>query len=216
MRRLAERHDTTDVLVGRRPPPSPLIQAGGALVIPDLLSGGWFKALRREGLANRANATEQKKDHSDPGDWRTGDPARYLASAEAGPILDQIYADRGLISKLSGLAGGRLQPTGTRGSFSYYDRPGHFLGLHRDIKTCDVTLITCLERTEGTKPSGALRLYSKFFRAPLERVDRRGPHRDVNMKAGQSVLLLGGCIPHEVLPAAQGYRRAISVLCFEM
>lgn len=197
-------------------PRAALIQSGGAVVIDDLLTPDWLCALRDEALSRRAGAKEQRKEISDPGGWRAGNPNRYLASAEAGPVLDEIYADRGLKSRLTALAGARLQPTGTMGTYSYYDRPSHFLGLHRDIKTCDVTLITCLDRQNGSKPSGALRLYPKSIRKPLERVGADDPHRDVDMKAGQSVLLLGGCIPHEVLPASEGYRRVISVLCFEM
>ncbi len=191
-----------------------LIRAGGALVIDDFLTPDWFAALREEGLERRAAADEQRKDEPDPGGWRAGNPARFLATAESGPILEEIYADAGVIARLEGLTGQKLAPTGGRGSFSFYDRPGHHLGLHRDIRTCDVTLITCLARREGRAPSGALRIYPKAMREPLEEIGPATPHRDVNMRAGQSVLLLGGCIPHEVLPAADGFSRSVAVLCF--
>jgi hypothetical protein len=197
---------------GKRPA---LISAGGSLVIDQLFGEHWFRALRAEGLALRGNAVEQRKDQPDPGGWRAGNPDRFLASAQSGPVLDRIYADPELAVRLEALAGAALHPTGARGSFSYYDRPGHYLGLHRDIRGCDVTLITCLERVDGAEPSGMLRLYPKSMRSPLQHVARSQSPRDIALRPGQSLLLLGGCIPHEVRPAAPGYRRAISVLCFE-
>ena len=193
-----------------------LIRAGGAMVLDGLLTHDWFEALRDEGLGRRAAALEQRKEDADPGEWRTGNPSRFLATAESGPILEEIYADPGLIGRLEGLTGGKLKPSGGRGSYSYYDRPGHYLGLHRDIRTCDVTLITCLDRHEGETPSGALRLYPKALRADLDEIGAETPHRDVNMLAGQSVVLLGGYIPHEVLPAVDGFSRTIAVLCFAL
>ena len=77
-----------------------LIRAGGALVIDDFLAPEWFAALRDEGLARRATAVEQRKDEHDFGGWRSGNPSRFLATAESGPILEDIYADAGVIARL--------------------------------------------------------------------------------------------------------------------
>jgi hypothetical protein len=139
-----------------------------------------------------------------------------LAYAPGGDVQSRLYADVNLLRKLSEIAGRRIHPSGDEGTYSYYDHPGHFLGLHRDIRSCDVTLITCLERKHGPEPSGALRLYPRDAGTPLEEITLDTPHRDLDMEPGDSVVLLGGVIPHEVLPAAPGYRRHISVLCFEM
>jgi hypothetical protein len=195
---------------------APIIAAGGALVVDGLIADSWFAALQAEGLAARVNAREQIRTQSDPGRWREGNPCRWLASAEGGPVQTAVYADRGLSSTLARLAGHSVRPTGGQGTYSYYDRPGHFLGLHRDIRRCDLALITCLQRAAGVASSGALRLYPKSTRARLETIGPDTPARDIEMQPGQSILLLGGCVPHEVLPAAAGFSRSVSVLCFEI
>lgn len=195
---------------------APLISGGGVVVVRDLISPPWFAALRDEAAALRRTATEQRKEASDTGGWRSGNPARCLAYAPGGEVQCRLYADAGLSRKLSEIAGRKINPTGDEGSYSYYDHPGHFLGLHRDIRTCDVTLIICLECKHGPEPSGALRLYPKAVRTPLEDITPDTPHHDLDMEPGDAVVLLGGVIPHEVLPAALGYRRHISVLCFQM
>lgn len=197
-------------------PRPPLIAAGGALVARSLISDAWFDALQREGLAARSMAREQRKGETGTRGGQGDNPARHLASAPGGPVQAAIYADASLRSELSRLAGHRLRPTGGQGSFSYYDRPGHFLGLHRDIRRCDLTLLICLHRVEGTEPSGALRLYPKALAVPLSRIAADAPFRDIRMQPGDAVLLLGGCIPHEVMPAAPGFDRAVSVLCYEV
>ncbi|MGJ8618342.1 MAG: hypothetical protein ACSHWS_15985 [Sulfitobacter sp.] len=182
----------------------------------DLISTEWFSALCAEGLVSRAVATEQRKDVSDAGGWRSGNPSRFLATAIGGEIQSELYADASLAERLGALSGTKLKPTGTEGSYSYYDRPGHYLGLHRDIRTCDLTLITCLEKTESVAASGALRLYPKSAGASLESITKETPRVDFNLQATDSIVLLGGVVPHEVLPAARGFSRSVSVLCFEM
>lgn len=186
------------------------------MVLDAFLTPSWFRALRDEGLARRAEAREQRQGNPGGEARAGGNPDRYLASAESGPVLEQIYLDAAMIARLETLAGRRLKPTGSRGSFSYYDREGHFLGLHRDIRSCDLTMITCLDRKDSARPSGALRLYPRAMRDELDHINATTPRRDIQMQPGQSVLLLGGCIPHEVLPADRGFSRSIAVLCFEM
>ena len=195
---------------------APLIEAAGALKISNLLPPDWFDALRSEGLAARRLAEDQYKNEPDADVWRSGNPNRYLASARGGEIQTTIYQDPGISVRLGRLTGRALRPTGTEGTYSYYDRPGHHLGLHRDIKTCDVTLITCLERQESDVPSGALRTYPKSAMSALSEIDEHTQFYDIEMTVGQSILLLGGCIPHEVLPVAEGFSRGVSILCFEM
>ncbi len=195
---------------------APLIEAGGICIFENFLSPSWFKALRQEGLDKRTDALEQKKDQQDLKEWRGGNPSRFLVNADGGDILNRIYADGGLGDRLSKIIGNPVRPTGNHGSYSYYDRPGHYLGLHRDIPNCDITYICCLDRSESKPSSGALRLYHKSFKSKLEDIDSSTPHIDIDMRQGQSVLLLGGYIPHEVLPAAPGFSRTISVMCFKV
>ena len=199
---------------------APLVAAGGALVLDRLVldrlvAPEWVAALRAEARAARPNAALQHRAHPCPGGWRAAMPAQRLSSAPGGPVLDAVYADRDLAHRIGRLVGTGAWPTGSRGSYSFYDHPGDFLGLHRDIQTCDVTLIVCLERSGGAAPdTGALRLYPAAARRPLEDITPTSPARDISMRPGQAVVLLGGVIPHRVLPADETFRRSIAVLCF--
>ena len=194
---------------------APLLAAGGALVLDQLIAADWVAALQREARAARPAARVQARDAPCPGGWRAALPAQRLSSAPGGAMLDMLYAAPDLAGRIGALVGAAAQPTGSRGSYSYYDRPGDFLGLHRDIETCDVTLIVCLERSGGAEPgTGALRLYPRAARRPLAEIGGDEPARDIAMRPGQAVVLLGGTIPHEVRPADATFRRSIAVLCF--
>ena len=193
---------------------APLVAAGGALVLDHLVTPDWVAALRHEARAARPGAAPQHRAQPCPGGWRAALPAQRLSSAPGGPVLDAIYAAPDLAERIGRLAGTAARPTGSRGSYSFYDRPGDFLGLHRDIHTCDVTLIVCLERSGGTGRTGALRLYPGAVRSPLEEIGTGTPARDISMRPGQAVVLLGGAIPHRVLPADETFRRTIAVLCY--
>jgi len=195
---------------------SAIIASGGALLIDQLMSDALLKTLFDECASRRPVAKDQVQTFSSQGRWRSADPARHLASADGGTSQMSFYQDASLHHTLSQWCGCRLKPTSGRGTYSYYDQPGHFLALHRDIRTCDVTLVTCLHRVDSRSLSGALRVYPTSIRTPLEQIDAEAPYRDLHPQQSQSVLLLGGCVPHEVMPAAEGFQRWISVLCFEM
>ncbi len=133
-------------------------------------------------------------------DWRGGDPARSYAGATGGATQTSIFASPTLASYLSEVCGLRLKLAGV-GSFSYYE-PGDFLALHRDIVTCDITLLTCLRDTAtGTPDRQGLRIYPAYARVPLTqlRSDDAPAHIDVSLDRGQTAVLLGGIVPHEVL-----------------
>ncbi len=165
----------------------------------------------------RPGARRQRRPGSTVDGYRGGQPARRLLSAEGGPVQSAFYRDPRLCEALSRLCGFTLYPAGALGSYSYYEGRGAFLGLHRDIPGCDVALITCLERDAGVDTGGALRLYPGAFREPLQSIDRRRTaHVDLQIRGGQSVVLLGGWIPHEVLPTTDGHLRRISLLCFSI
>ena len=115
---------------------------------------------------------------------------------------------------LSDICGLRLKIAGV-GSFSYY-APGDFLALHRDIVTCDITLLTCLRDTAtGTSDRRGLRIYPAYARMPLTqlRAEEAPAHIDVHLDRGQTAVLLGGIVPHEVLPMAAHQHRTVSVVC---
>jgi len=195
---------------------APLVQQGGIVRLQSLFVDKWLEALIKECQSQRENAEEQRKTETDFSQWRGSNPDRFLASAEGLDVQNQIYHAPATLQVLSELCGRAVRPTGSQGSYSYYDQEGHFLGLHRDINTCDLTLITCLKRKDTTEPSGALRVYRNCSRKHLHEIDASCDFTDYHLEQGESVVLLGGFVPHEVRPAVNGFERSISALCYEM
>ena len=109
------------------------------------------------------------------------------------------------------------------GSLTLYHLPGDGLGLHRDVDVCDVTLVTCLYDSESnrsmrTPELGSLRAYPEFCHEPLSAVPR---HREqfgisIRLRPGDTAVLLGGIVPHEVTPMAAGQCRVVSLVCYEL
>ena len=95
--------------------------------------------------------------------------------------------------------------------------PGDYLGLHLDIDSCDVTLITVLRDDTGPDdPAGGLLVHLGAFGETLDQVRRSPGHGTalVKARAGQSIVLLGGLLPHETMPLGDTGQRIISALCF--
>jgi hypothetical protein len=197
---------------------APIVANGGFLLIDNLLPGENFRGLRDEALSKRNAAKECLSLEHDISGFRGGNPARWFRTAPGGSNQTAVYLSTALARTVADACGRPVKPTGKQGTYSYYDATGHFLGLHRDIRTCDVTLITCLHRAYSPEESGALRIYYKSVARKLSDILARGdqPYLDIHLEPRQSVLLLGGLVPHEVRPAGPGYERCISVLCFEM
>jgi hypothetical protein len=202
------------------PPLSPalldsvLMERGGCVFIDNLLPPNLLTALCAEANERRDEARHTVWAGSHHADWRGGDPARSYAGATGGPTQTSIFASPDLSSYLSGVCGLRLKLAGV-GSFSYYE-PGDFLALHRDILTCDITLLTCLRDTAtGTPDRQGLRIYPAYARMPLTqlRSEDAPSHIDASLDRGQTAVLLGGIVPHEVLPMAAHQHRIISVVC---
>ena len=105
------------------------------------------------------------------------------------------------------------------GSYSYYHRTGDFLALHRDVVKCDLALLTCLQDDVSERGRrGTLRIYPSFALDPLSavRLTSNPTFADVTLAVGESVLLMGGMIPHEVTPMAPGQCRTMSVMCYRI
>ena len=137
-----------------------------------------------------------------------------MRGVTGGPTQTSIFASPDLAAYLSEICGLRLKFAGV-GSFSYYE-PGDFLALHRDIVTCDITLLTCLRDTAaGTPDRSGLRIYPAYARLPLTqlRSEDAPAHIDVHLDRGQTAVLLGGIVPHEVLPMTAHQHRTVSVVC---
>jgi hypothetical protein len=170
-----------------------------------------------EAETNYASADRQVCDvvTSDNCDGRGGVPPRQLSTAGGGPLQDKLYLSPYLRSYLSEMCGGPVRPSGSRGSYSYYVAPGDHLGLHLDIVTCDITVI-CVLADSSPDNGGALAVRRGNVGVPLSEL-RRSPHigeEAVKAPAGSTIVILGGLVPHRVVPMTKG-QRVISALCFE-
>lgn len=195
----------------------PLFRSGGVAVYDGLIDGRTLAALCTEAQANYASADRQVCDvlTCDNCDWRGGVPPRQLSTAGGGPVQDEFYRSPHLRSFLSEVCGGQVRPSGSRGSYSYYVAPADHLGLHLDILTCDVTVINVLADS-SPDDGGSLAVQRGSIGVPLS-VLRRSTHVDeqvVKAAAGSTIVILGGLVPHRVLPITTG-QRVISALCFE-
>lgn len=182
------------------------------LVEPDLLR--WLQA---EAQAARPDATEACVIADEAAEWRGGIPARAFLTASGGPVQDAFYAADWLAGILSQLTGRLCAPTAGRGTFNYYARPGDHLALHRDVESCDVAVITCLIRRDPERAGGGyLLLYPECAGLPLTQARRAGAAATpVDLAEGQTLIMLGGEVPHRLLPVGDGQERIVSVLCFK-
>jgi hypothetical protein len=197
---------------------SPLARAGGVALFDGLPPPESCAALAAEAWDAYAGSDRQDLEVGDDGEGRGGTPARALRTAGGGPIQDELYAAPWLHAFLSAECGVPIIPSGNRGSYSYYVEPGDFLDTHLDIDTCDVTLITVLhDDIDPNDAAGALAAYPGAFGGPLSSI-RAAPNEGlalVKARPGQSIVILGGLVPHRVLPLGAQGQRVISALCFE-
>lgn len=195
---------------------SPLLGVGGFLVVAGLANGELLRRLRSEAFGHYAGAVFNQASSPDAEVWRGGCPERAYWTSAGGPVQDALYHSPRVIELLSAQVGLPVAPTGARGSFSYY-RPGCFLGLHRDVETCDLAVITCLYHGPGgPSGGGGLAVYPSRTAEPLPviRGSLDAGMTELRLEPGQTLLLLGGIVPHQVLPVARGKVRVVSVLCY--
>ena len=193
---------------------SPLLRGGG--VLKTRMAGpGQVATLSADALHAHTDALEARVDASQAMRDR-GNPERWLESAPGGPALDEFATSPAVLAVLRRATGVTWELAGP-GSWSYYRHPGHHLGLHRDLAVCDLAVITCVVNDGGGKLSGALRLWPTRASEPLEalRGDSRGG-RDLHLTAGDTVLLLGGVVPHCVLPLEAGHVRIVAPICYRV
>ena len=198
---------------------SRLMARGGFAVFDGLFDDRFLIAMVDEALNQGSVAREQETPDSEPLEDRGGYPARRLSSAQGGPVQDAFYHAAWVRRFLREWAGAPVAPTGERGTYSYYTRPGDGLGLHRDIHTCDLSVLSLLyEERPPRGPLGCLRLYPGRRGEPLSAI-RRTPEQgavDVPLRPGLTAVLFGGLIPHLVTPMAPGQVRVLSVLCYRL
>lgn len=195
---------------------SPLLLRGGFDVFEGLMDGPFQAALLGEAVACRSAATPNEVAVDDLEEVRGGSPARRFLSAEGGPLQDAFYQAGWFREQLAEWVGMPVEPTGFRGTFTYYARPGDYLSLHRDIEACDVAVISCLSDGPEAGDGGSLLLYPGRTAEPLSAI-RSSPEKGalrLRLLPGQTIVLLGGIVPHAVLPVGEQQARIVSVLCY--
>lgn len=170
-----------------------------------------------EALALQSTVRAHEASVTRADEWRGGAPARKFLSAPGDQVQDALYHAPWLRAWLAETVGAPVVPTGARGTYNYYARPGDYLALHRDIETCDLTVITCLyDNAADTDWGGTLRLYPHRNNEPLSAI-RATPDqgsRLLRLHPGQTLTMLGGIVAHDLLPLAGDQLRIVSILCY--
>jgi hypothetical protein len=196
---------------------TPLMGRGGFAVLSGLFAES-LSLLQREAEGQRPQADDVYVRRSDAESVRGGAPARKLLTAPGGAVQRSLYTDAALWQAIEAIVGLPVVPTGAGGTFTYYARPGDFLTIHRDIVTCDVALITCLEETGVRDSGGKLCFYPQRIWELLGAIRREPTKGAVPMRLapGDTAVLLGGVVPHCTLPVSSGQRRVVSLLCYRV
>jgi hypothetical protein len=188
--------------------------AGGGVLRTRVLGAADLAALVGDALAARPYAAEARVE-ARPSDER-GDPDRWLDSAPGGPTLQAFVESDRVIRVLARATGIIWRPAGPA-SWSFYQRTGHHLGLHRDLAICDLAVITCVmdERPDGSD-GGILRVWPTRLRATLNEIreDPSGAY-DLHLASGETLLLLGGFLAHRLLPLGSGQVRVVAPACYQ-
>ena len=198
---------------------SPLGKNGYFQVFQGLAQPDTYYAMLNEAFQQYPMADKHGVDKQEDNEERGGKPIRNFKSALGGPALMSFYRSSWVLDCLRGLMNCPVKPTGENGTYSYYEPQGDFLGLHRDIITCELAVITCLyDNSNPHDMGGALCIYPDRMLEPLENI-RRSPDQG-NMKLsilpGQSLVFLGGFLPHTLMPTGPGQLRVVAVLCYEL
>ena len=199
---------------------SRLLARGGFDVYEGLLEDRFQQQLFTEAQMQYAEAVACDVAVSDGEEVRGGVPERRFLSSSGGVVQDSFYRAPWVLAFLRELTAAELVPSGERGTYSYYVRPGDFLGLHRDIVTCDVAVITCLSNgtIDNASDGGHLCLYPERIDEPLSAI-RATPEKGalkLLLKPGQTIVMYGGIVPHALLPVTPGQERIVSVLCYKI
>lgn len=193
------------------------MRQGGFATYDGLLNDQVFAGLLNEALSRSETAVETHIAVSDVEEWQGGNPARRFLSAAGGDVQTALYQDPAVCERLATLCGVSLRPSGGFGVFTYYSRPGDHLAIHRDIERCDLAVITCLQESHPEGTGGKLVVYPDRLNEPLSALRATPDHGGIPqaLLPGQTILLFGGIVPHQVLPVAEDQARIVSILCYE-
>lgn len=190
-----------------------LTRSGGAAVIDVEGADG----LADEAAALSAHAVEGRVHVAPSDDWDRGNPDRWMDSVTGGDLLHTVMHSDSLRRRLVELTGLNWVPLAQLGTYSYYRRPGHHLGVHRDIVNCDLSVVVVCD-IAGEGSGGDLITYPRRVRSPLSAV-RSAAHdggRVIDARPGQAAVLFGGLVPHRVAPIVGDRRRVVAPLCFTL
>lgn len=196
---------------------SRLFAAGGYLVLSGLFDEHTLQGLRVEADAVRSGGARGCVAASDGAEGRGGTPGRAYRLAGGGDLHFGLHGCQEMAEALGKLCGATVSSTGG-GSYSYYEEEGDFLALHRDVLQCDIAVITSLTHSIGGGPAGELAVYPQYIHDPLSTVRRAGISSStvVPLDRGQTAILLGGIVPHEVTPMCAGQDRIVAVNCYRV
>jgi hypothetical protein len=188
--------------------------------VVSLLDGTSLARLAAEAGGACARAETFRTLVHDGEEHRGGAPDRWLESAVGGHELAALYASPKLAELLLSLTTLRWSPSGGQGTYSYYRRPGHYLGLHRDVDECDLAVIVCLAEEYASDPgaAGTLCLYPQRTHEPLSAL-RATPDDGalyIRVRPGEAAVLLGGVVPHRVIAMGEAHERVVAPLCFSV
>ena len=196
---------------------SRLMQNGGFAVYEGMVDDGGRRLLR-EAMQQLRSATDCCVRASDHADGRGGVPARRFLTAPGGLVQRRAYTSPSALAFLRRLTHTSLQPTGALGTYSYYARTGDYLALHRDIVTCDVSVITCLADSAQGTGGGLLCLYPGRTAESLAAIRATPAHGafSIRLRPAQTIVFYGGIVPHALLPVSPSQVRIVSVLCYRI
>jgi hypothetical protein len=217
MQDVALQMDDSDFPTLERVRRSPLATNGGYIVLPGWMSKYRLKILAAEANALRATGKRYLVVNSDGTEGRGGSPARAFRSAGGGDIHWRIHSSSRVTDALGRLCNTPVEPTGA-GIYTYYEQAGDFLGLHRDEVECDIAVITSLTRNDMGGSAGGLHVYPRHIGQPLSKVRAAGRLWGVPVPLGHgdTAVLLGGILPHEVTPLLKGQKRIVAINCYRI
>jgi hypothetical protein len=194
---------------------SPLLRSGGYRVISRLIEEPSLGGLLAEAEEVRLSGGRSIVKESGGAEGRGGKPAHALRSRPGQDLHWKVHRCSDIVAALGRICGVEVAPAGG-GTYSYYENPGDFLALHRDVVRCDVAVITCLSLRVPDISAGGLHVYPEYIQEPLSRVRAAGRDggRAAPLAQGETIVLFGGILPHEVIPMAEGQERIVSVMCY--
>jgi hypothetical protein len=194
---------------------SRLLAAGGYLVVCGLFDEETLQGMCAEADIVRPEAPRVFVADSDGTDGRGGYPARAYRSGPARDLHWALYGCQQMAETLGRLCGVTVSATGG-GTYIYYEEIGDFLAVHRDVVDCDIAVITSLTDSRVDGSAGELVVYPEFIREPLSTVRTAGRTSGtfVPLGRGQTIILLGGIVPHEVAPTCAGQERIVAINCY--